>query len=182
MGEKMALRSTNSEYGKIAQMLHWGVACLIFIMGTIGITLAIIEKSVVRTTLLNIHIGIGIVLSVFVIIRIIWKFNDNSPDPPEKLSSLHLLAFKLTHIFIYIVAVALITSGIVMAISLGFDILPFKPIVGIYIGKTAVFIFHILMFLFLMGLIAGHVGGVIIYQITKSDVLSRMGLTWFKKG
>jgi len=68
-----------------------------------------------------------------------------------------------------------------MAISREIIILPIRTIANIYNWQNHGFYFHILLFTFLIGLIAGHVGGVIVYQVTKSDVLSRMGLTWFKK-
>ncbi|MBU3914841.1 cytochrome b/b6 domain-containing protein, partial [bacterium] len=171
----MALRDTPADYGKISQILHWLIATLIMTMSVIGVTLAIIEKSIGRTTLLTVHIGVGGVLSVLILIRIVWKAGNVTPNPPDGLSPLHVLGFRLTHIFLNSVAIALVASGIIMALNWGMDILPIKTIAGIYIGRSTVFYFHILMFTFLMGLIGGHVGGVIIYQVTKSDVLSRMG-------
>lgn len=173
------IKSSATEYGRIAQGLHWIVAILVFTMGIIGTIHASMEKGLAKSTLLNVHIIVGIALAVLVCLRILWRLVDQSPDPPSHLGPFRLQIFKLVHIFIYLCFAGLFISGISLAITLGTDILPMHVTPGIKIGRFSLFLFHMASVISLIGLITAHIGGVLSYQFTKSDVLSRMGITWF---
>ena len=158
----------------------YSVAHLMFFMTLLGILMSGQPTGPGKSTLLNIHVVTGFVLVVLVIIRIAWKWFDITPDPPDKLSPLNLFAYKTTHVLIYISLFALLTSGLTMALSFRLSFLPLLITENIRIGQSGLFLFHKLMLVILWCLIASHVGGVLFYQMKKSDVLSRMGITWFE--
>lgn len=169
------------EYGKVAQRLHWLVAALVLLMSALGFLMSGQPAGSEKSPLVIVHILFGCVLTVSVLFRVIWKWFDVAPDPPSKLSPLNLLGFKSTHVLIYVALFTMALSGLTMALSFQIPFLPLSISGGVRIGLPQLFLFHKLMVVILWGLIAGHVGGVLYYQLAKGDVLSRMGIKRFNK-
>ncbi|MBU2511492.1 cytochrome b/b6 domain-containing protein [bacterium] len=173
------IQGNSRKYGKPAQLLHWLIATLVFFMSLLGLFMSGQPAGSEKSTLLSIHIATGFVLTVLVVIRVAWKWFDITPAPPDQLSPFNLFAYKTTHVLMYISLFALLTSGITMALSFRISFLPFQIATDIKISRLHLFLFHKSIFVILWCLIAGHIGGVLYYQVKKSDVLSRMGITWF---
>ena len=174
-------KGNSEEYGKVAQRLHWLMAFLIFLMSLLGLMMSGQPASFMNSILLNLHILGGFGLAVLTLARLFWKWFDKAPDHPDQLSQLNLLAYKGTHLFIYVSLILMVTSGITMALSFWLPFLPWVISNNFTMGRSTLFLFHKLIFVILWSLIIGHICGVLYYQFRKSDVLSRMGLNWFVK-
>jgi cytochrome b561 len=77
------LRNNRERYGKVAQWLHWIMAFLI-----LATYLAIYyrawftePRTPPSTMALQIHMSLGFYLFTLVVLRLIWKMMNNSPDP-----------------------------------------------------------------------------------------------------
>ena len=174
-------KGNSKEYGKVAQRLHWLIAFLIFLMSLLGLMMSGQPAGFMKSTLLNIHVLSGFGLAILTFARLLWKWFDSAPHHPDKLSPLNLLAYKSTHLFIYVALILMVTSGITMAFSFRFSFLPLSISQNFTVGLSSLFLFHKLIFVMLWCLIIGHICGVLYYQFRKADVLSRMGLNWFIK-
>jgi cytochrome b561 len=175
------MRSDASKYGKIAQAFHWISALLIFAMLPMGLLMTRIADGATKNTLYKAHVAIGVLVLVLTILRIIWLFVEPRPETPPGLSPARAWVLKGVHVLLYALLLLLAVSGVGMLLGSG---------IGLSIGGltpdailrdlTGLKVHGITSKLYIALLIA-HIGGVLQYQFTKSDVLSRMGVTWLKK-
>jgi cytochrome b561 len=176
----MEFKSTNSSYGWLARLLHWIGALLVFALLSVGISMNIVTADL-KTTLLQVHIGSGLFLFAVVIVRIIWKFIDDRPDPPSLLSSIRLLVFRTIHLISYIGLLVLTISGagILISSGVGWSLTEITPdMIARNLPPVAI---HSVMFKILFLFVMLHIGGVLSYQLLKADVLHRMGINWFNR-
>jgi len=174
------MKSDASKYGKIAQAFHWISALLIFTMLPMGITMTRIADGATKDTLYKAHVAVGVLVLILTILRIIWLFIEPRPEVPPGLSPARVWVFKGVHVLLYVFLLLLTVSGVSMLLSSG---------IGLSIGGvtpeailrdlTPLKVHGITSKLYIALLIA-HIGGGLQYQFTKSDVLSRMGVTWLK--
>lgn len=175
------IKGNSIKYGKLAQLLHWVVAIYVFSISTIGILMWVRPSGFDPSTLINVHIVVGRMLAFLVVARVVWKWFDVTPGLPDRLSFINRIAYKTTHLSIYALLIAISISGITLALSLQSASLSLFTGESFRIDKTSLYLFHKLLVVILWCLIFGHVGGVLSYQFRKSDILSRMGVTWFLK-
>ncbi len=176
----MTIKSSRSGYGPIALTLHWINAMFVIILLFTGISLNIVSTDL-KTLILQIHIGCGLIAFLLVTFRIIWAVFDVKPEPPSKLSPFRLFVFKAIHWFTYIGLFALIASGIGILISssVGWSLIEIRS--DMIARNLPPISIHGLMFKILILLMMLHIGGVLSYQLFKADVLHRMGFKWFKR-
>jgi cytochrome b561 len=98
----MSLRNTATNYGTIAKTLHWLTAFL-FLMSYS--TVYFREWFTVKDTpenwlSLQLHLSVGITIAVIVLLRVIWKLSDKSPQA-EPGSKLEHQVVKLGHLALY---------------------------------------------------------------------------------
>ena len=105
------LFNTISKYGLIAKIFHW--ITFIFLLAQIpfGFYLTSLEFSIERVDLENLHGIGGMIIFYFIILRIIWKFFNQSPEISITAKWKKTLA-KLNHFFLYVTIVSIALSGI----------------------------------------------------------------------
>jgi len=167
------------KYSKPSQLLHWVTAVLVFWMGIFGVLMFLASSRSDQGFFLRFHLIGGLLLVGIHLIRLAWRWFDSAPPPPERLSPLNRLLFKATHWAIYAVLSVLLISGIGMLFAFTPALLPFSISPFLSAHRSLLFFSHLFLFVALFGLVAGHVGGVLYYQVRKGDVLSRMGIRWF---
>jgi len=167
-------------YSKGSVILHalQGIM-LIFILLTGSLILEDMPNNIEKVGSLKIHMIVGLIIFILTFIRI--TFILKSP----KVESLHVRGFrakliKWNHVFIYVVVVTMVISGIVLSQLSGLGEI-------VFFGSNAALpnledflpcFVHVILAKVLMFLIVMHVLGVFSYMIkTKENILRRM---WFK--
>jgi len=181
----MALKSTKDEFGRIAQIFHWVSAVLIVLMMPMGFAMQNIEAETTKVLIYQIHAATGIVVLLLTIARVIWKRIDVSPELPVGFSAFHAFGFKAVHFLLYALLLVLATSGIgILAVSEMGDILfgSSTAIIPQDLSDLPPRNAHGVMARLYIALFVAHVGGVLLHQFTKSDVMARMGWRGWKVG
>ncbi len=169
------MRSTTERYGRLARRLHWGSAALILALIPIGMVMARIDEGATKTALYRAHVGVGLAVLIMTLVRVVWRFSEESPTPPP-MPPWRARLFTGVHVLLYVGLFVLAISGIATLVSSGMTPFPLdvapenidEELASLAAHKTAGYIF--------VGLLVGHVAGVISYQLTKGDVMSRMGV------
>ena len=169
-----------SSYGRTTQVLHWIGALLIIAMAVIGIVMTRVPDGGTQVGLYCLHVGLGLVVLAVTIARLLWRLRDPWPAPPAGLSPFRELAFKWNHILLYVVVLALLSSGAATLLLSGLALSPAavspEAIQEVPPKKAHELLSKVFMALFLM-----HLGGVVQYQLRKGDTFSRIGVGWLKK-
>jgi len=174
------MKSTNLNYGKIAQAFHWISALLIFTMLPMGFTMINIADGDTKTTLYSIHVTIGLIVLALTIFRIIWSFIDQKPDMLPDMPPWREFVFKAVHVLLYALPLVLAFSGIKMLLTAELGISPANvspEAISLVVSQPNL---HGIVSMIYIALLLAHIGGIMSYQMTKSDTLSRMGITWLK--
>lgn len=169
------MKGTAQNYGRFAQLLHWLSAILIIGLWPMGFLMVRMGETATQTALYQVHVAIGLLVTLLTITRIIWHFVDEVPAPPAGLTSTNRKLFQWTHNFMYIILLVLAVSGVAILISSGLSILP-GTISPQAIGDTTPSLAHSLLSKIFVLLLIAHVGGVVRYQLTKGNTMSRMGI------
>lgn len=173
------MKSTVSNYSKPVQGFHWLSTLLILILLPMGLVMTRMADGSTKTNLYRIHVVMGLLILLITVFRVVWRFKDRDPEMPSGLSSLHELGLRVIHILLYILLLVLIVSGIgIIALSgLGWSLANITP-EAIAKGIPPLFTHGIVSKLYIL-LFMVHLVGVLIYQFKKSDVMARMGVSWF---
>ncbi len=166
-----------ARYSKALIWIHWISALLIFALFAVGLYMTNVDpKSPLKTTLFQMHALVGYLVGLLTMVRLVLLFKHGKPAPPPGLAGPRLLAFHAVHWLIYLGIFLMVISGAQIFLQSGMSPLPWAirfedidfnvPAVGR----------HLTLKFFLAGLILAHIAGVLSYQVTKGDVLSRMGL------
>ena len=179
----MSSKSISEQYGLTAQRYHWISAVLIVAMIPLGFLMQNVESEATKLLLYRGHALIGALILIITIARIVWRRKDINPEPPKELHGLHLKAFNAIHALLYVLIFVLTLSGVGSVVISGLgDILsgastsPIPADLSEFAPRQA----HGIAAKIYIALLVGHIGGVVFHQITKSDVLSRMGINYFK--
>jgi len=108
----MSLINTSKNYGTIAKWFHW-ITALLFLGSYISVYYRhwfTEEKTPENWTALQLHLSIGVTIGVIVILRVLWKISNRSPDL-EPGSRLEHLTAKLGHFALYAVMIIMPITG-----------------------------------------------------------------------
>lgn len=127
------------------------------------------------------HKGLGAVLLVVVLARLVWRLTHRPPPLPRTMPELERRIAGQTHAFLYVLMVVAAVSGYVHVIGLGFpiemlDALGVPPLLprmeGIAVASSFVHRFTVFV---LTGVVGVHVAEVLRHQlVVKDGILSRM--------
>ncbi|MDH3713854.1 MAG: cytochrome b/b6 domain-containing protein, partial [Gammaproteobacteria bacterium] len=106
----MNLRSTDTEWGAIAQWLHWGMALLIAGLMVLGWTAREWPVSPFKVSLFFWHKSIGILVLALAVVRLSLHFLDRRPGLPATSSWERFLA-RFSHLTLYALMLAMPLSG-----------------------------------------------------------------------
>jgi cytochrome b561 len=172
------MKSTKTHYGRVAVTLHWLSALLIILMIPMGFWMQGIEPEV-KPLLYRTHVLMGLAVLGLTVLRLIWRWFDVSPDLPANLDSSHRRGYKIIHGLLYVVLLVLAGSGIALNITSGLGEILFAGAAGPIPANLSDFparAAHGLTSRLYIALLFAHVAGVLSFQATQGDVLSRMGL------
>jgi len=169
------MKGTTTQYGRLAQLFHWLSALLIIVLWPLGYFMVRMQETATQTALYRVHVAIGLLVAVLTIVRVIWHFVDQTPEPPPGLTSINSKLFQWTHNFLYIFLLVLAASGVAMLLSSGLGLLPGNVSPQAIDDSLPQLAHSQLSKIFLLLLVA-HLAGVVRYQRTKGNTLARMGI------
>ena len=165
-------------YSGIAQATHWLSALLILTMIPLGLVMTGIESDSGQKSLYQVHVGLGLVVLVLTVTRLVTLVFKRWPAPPTGMSSLHEKAFHAVHVLIYVVLVGSLATGMGMLIFSGITPFPSAVVPAAIEDIPPRFIHHFLG-IALIPLLLIHIAGVLLHQLRRGETLSRMGVRWF---
>jgi cytochrome b561 len=112
----MAVRNTKASWGFPARLLHWLIATIIIGMLGLGFYTAEIVTDVYQQFgLVQIHKSWGFVVFCLVVIRVIWRLVNPSPDMPEHMPAHERALAHIGHYGLYVLMIVMPLSGWLMA-------------------------------------------------------------------
>jgi len=169
------MKGNSANYGTLARLLHWTSATLIIVLWIMGKVMTNGEVA----QLYRAHVTIGLIVLVLTVVRIVWIFMDNRPDDLS-MPGWRKQAFTWNHRLLYLVILLMVLSGISTLLLSGIGLSPANVAPDLIKDVPSV-TGHQIGSLFILLLFLMHVGGVLQYQFTEGNTLSRMGLNWFKR-
>jgi len=113
------IRNTTESYGWISILLHWLMALSIF--GLFGLGLYMVELGYYDPwyrSSMDLHKSIGLVLAFVYVLRLLWKLQQDCPEPIAD-KAWQRLAAQLTHGLLYLVLLAIMVSGYLISTADG---------------------------------------------------------------
>lgn len=108
----MQLKNTAKNYGSIAKWLHWTTA-LLFLLAYISVYYRqwFTDKQTPENwTALQLHLSFGVSIGVLVVLRVIWRISNRTPDQ-EPGTPLEHLAAHAGHYALYAVMIIMPLTG-----------------------------------------------------------------------
>lgn len=110
-------------YGGVAQLLHWLIAIMIFVLFGLGFYMADLEAAdPSKFRLYQIHKGIGVTVFILAVFRLLWRFTHPAPPLPATMKSWERLAATGAHIALYILILLQPIIGILQSNAANFPI------------------------------------------------------------
>jgi len=170
----MHVKNTLTEYGLISKLLHWINAILLFIQIPLGFYLVDLDFGPERLSIEDIHVTVGLSIFYIVILRLLYKIFNPTPElEPSVFKGQKFLA-KLNHIMLYVTILSITISGIFKKLFNGETlVIIFKKIKiqdNFELGELFYDI-HVYSNYLLIALIAIHLMAVVIHKLFFNDNL-----------
>ena len=108
----MSMRNTRDNYGTVAKWIHWGTA-LLFLGAYASVYFRhwfTVDDTPINWTALQLHLSFGVSIAVLVLLRIIWRMMNRTPDEEPGTKMEHLLAHA-GHYALYAVLIIMPVTG-----------------------------------------------------------------------
>ena len=169
-------------YSRLRQTLHWGSAAAIVAMYPTGFLMARTIDDAQRLTLYQVHMLLGWLIVALMLVRLVLRVR-RPMAPPAGLASwnrrLHTSVHWLASVFPFVLAASglgvLVQNDLFAALQ---TLTPPPATLDVAQARDA----HMIGAYAYLALLAVHVAGVVRYQMTKGDVLGRMGITGLPAG
>lgn len=178
----MRLGNSSQSWGLVARLLHWLVAAMI--VGQL-ITGWLAENTTDRDAgliLLRNHFQFGVILTGFIVMRVLWRLSNRSPQPPQGEPLWRERAAQVVHGLIYIVLIILPVAGYIVMVHMKVDMTVFglfsvptlftPPVEDERLWAGAWYV-HYFAGWTLAGLIGLHVAAALFHQFVLRDGLIR---------
>ncbi len=176
----MAIRNSKQAYGSVAQFLHWVMA--IAIIGTFALALWMRSLNYFDPWYQigwDIHQGVGMVLFVLLIGRLIWQYTNVRPDDSDLKPFERRIAHWVHHSF-YVLLFAIMVSGYLFSTAdgRGIDLFGWFSVPSVYQEKRLADLsgdIHYYLSIFTIGLAGLHALAALKHHfIDKNSTLRRM--------
>lgn len=116
----MQWRNSSSRYGFISILLHWAVALTVYGMFALGlwmVTLGYYDDWYHQAP--ELHKGIGILLMMALVFRVVWRHFSPAPPPLKSYSRNTRLGAAVVHILLYLLLFSILISGYLISTADG---------------------------------------------------------------
>jgi len=113
-------RDTEVSYGIATLLLHWLTALVVpalFVLGLWMVELDYYDPWYTRAP--EIHKGIGILLFLTILVRLLWRTSNPTPRPEPGLSRFERIASRFAHFALYVLLFAVMLSGYLISTADG---------------------------------------------------------------
>jgi cytochrome b561 len=118
----MTIRNTTVRWGHFAQFFHWLILVLLIVQVTLATLADDLPLGMKKLALLARHKSVGITILGLVVLRLLWRWMNPTPELPETLKPYERVLANLTHAGLYILLFALPLSGWMMSSARGFPV------------------------------------------------------------
>ncbi|SAK94018.1 cytochrome b [Caballeronia ptereochthonis] len=168
-------------YNAPARVLHWLTAALLLIQFVIAWTMPDVHRDTKPVGLIAWHLGIGMVILLFVLIRFLWRSTHVVPPDVVTLPPALRAFARLTHRALYLLLIVVPMMGWANASSRGwpvslFGVMPMPPLspTGSALGH-ALGDWHRNLAWVLLALAVMHIGAALFHHfILRDGTLKRM--------
>ena len=174
----MSLKSTPTQYGRVAVAIHWSSAIAVILTWLAGFAVAEVAPPAQQAPILIAHITLGLIVFALTLLRILWwAVADKHPGAPAGQPRWQARTAQIVHFALYALLVLMASSGIFTLILSGAvpTILSGGPVPDF--SELIPRIAHGLMSRILLALLVLHVGAALWHQLVRRDhLLARMGV------
>jgi len=162
-------------YGTVARLFHWVTALLVLTMIPVGIGMTSQGFDAVGDQLYIFHKGMGSVLLVLVVLRIVWKLTHPEPPLPAGVPRIQRRIAGATHWALLLLLLVMAVSGYVRTVGEGFpiellDLLGIPPLLSEDVDLARrMSVVHAFSAYLLTALIAAHVGAAVHHALIARD-------------
>jgi cytochrome b561 len=168
-------------YGAIAQVFHWLIAALVFIMLGLGYYMEDLPLGSRKLELYGIHKSIGITIAMLAALRLVWRLLNPPPPLPDSMRSWERKAAGAVHALLYLMLFVQPLIGFLQSNAANFPVvlwgvLLLPPLIGPDqpLSETLLDV-HAIGGNFLAILVIVHVAAALRHHfVLKDDVLRRM--------
>lgn len=111
----MRWKNTAENWGAVAKILHWGVAVTILAMIPFGWWMEGLEPLSRRIEMTQWHKAVGVLLLVFILLRVIWRSTSKTPALPADMPAWEKAAAHAGHAALYLAILAQPVIGVLMS-------------------------------------------------------------------
>ncbi len=126
----MTSRNTSIQWGLVAKALHWLIAIGIFWLLWLGLEQADMERGPEKTAARMTHASWAILVLSLMILRVVWRFMNETPAHPEGLPGWQRMSATLVHLGLYIAVFVQLVAGAMTVATNGVP-LPFFDLFSI---------------------------------------------------
>lgn len=116
------LYNTQKAYGWLSKFLHWTVGVSILIMLFAGYYMTDMPPSPEKFKFYGIHKAFGVTILILVIIRLIWRTQNVTPQKHPSIPNWQVIAAELNVKILYFLMAVMPLSGIFMSLYGGYPI------------------------------------------------------------
>jgi cytochrome b561 len=173
--------NSRDEWGAFAKTLHWLMAVLILSMFVLGWVAVIYPLSPTKLELFIWHKSIGLTLLALVVVRLLWRIVNITPEPPAGESVVEQRLARTGHAVLYALMVLMPVSGYIINSTANFSFRYFggarvpNLIPADKAWQDAAEAVHLTTFsIFFLVVIIHIVAAIRHHTIKKNNILSRM--------
>ncbi|ELY5790930.1 cytochrome b [Cronobacter turicensis] len=116
----MQWRNSPTRYGHFSVLLHWLMALTVYGMIALGLWMVSLGYyDVWYHQAPEIHKSIGIILFVFLLVRVVWRFISPPPPPLASYSRLTHYSAVAVHVMLYLILFTILISGYLISTAEG---------------------------------------------------------------
>jgi cytochrome b561 len=174
-------RNTETSWGTIAKLMHWGIAILIVAQIVLGLVAIGWRLSPTKLNLFIWHKSLGILLLTLIAARLLWRFANPTPRLPAGTPGWERIAAHASHALLYICMLALPVSGWIInsAANVPLRVFWLFPLPAITAPDKALAetmkLVHLGLVIALTAVLVLHIGAALRHHFVKrTDVLVRM--------
>ncbi|PCI34274.1 MAG: cytochrome b [Alphaproteobacteria bacterium] len=181
----MVVKNTETSYGVVAKVFHWGMFLILFGLVVVGLYMSDLpadtpEQMGYKFGLYDQHKSFGILILGLVVFRLVWRMINPVPKMPDTMSRLEGLSAHAMHMLLYVIMLAQPLFGWLMSSFGGYPVKFFGIGLPALAGKDKAMgdFFHEaheITALLLIVAFAVHVGAALFHHfVRKDDVMTRM--------
>ena len=118
----MAVRNTTWRWGALSQLFHWLIVALLIAQVTLALMAEDLPASARKLSLLARHKSVGITILMLVVLRLLWRLANPTPDLPPTLRPYERKLARATHALLYALLIAMPLTGWTMSSARGFPV------------------------------------------------------------